>query len=305
MLDACTKNANLVNSHVVEVNGHVLSAKELGQALARRLKPLDALAAKDPVIVTQAKEKVIRDFIVQSVVDDYAKLNNISLSEADLDKEVGTARSTYPDDLSFRRVLAQEDLSMSEWRKQLGESLLTAAVFKKLRQSVSAPTDLEIKRYYEENKERFKRKERIYLRQIVVDDLTKAQALHDELLKKKDFAKAAETFSVSPEAKHGGVVGWVEKGSVDIFDKAFLLPLGGISSVLESSYGFHIFKVERKAPAGQASLDESKPEIIAAIKSKKEQVEFMGWLDKQIRQARVLRNNSLVAAIHVETKGKK
>jgi peptidyl-prolyl cis-trans isomerase C len=289
----------------VEVNSHILTAKDLAVTLARRLKPLDALAAKDPVIVSQAKEKVIRDFIVQSVIDDYAKINNISVPESDLDKEVTLARSNYPDDLSFRRVLAQEDLSMSEWRSQLRASLVTAAVFKHLREKAVAPTDIEIRRYYEENKERYRRKERIFLRQIVLDDLTKAQALHEELVKKKDFAKLATSFSVSPEAKNGGAVGWVEKGSVDIFDKAFLLPLGGLSQVLESNYGFHIFKVERRAPAGLASVEEVRPEIVAALKSKKEQVDFLGWLDKQIRQTRVLRNNDLIQALVAETKGAK
>ena len=289
----------------MEVNSHILTAKDLAITLARRLKPLDALAAKDPVIVSQAKEKVIRDFIVQSVIDDYAKINNISIPESDLDKEVTLARSNYPDDLSFRRVLAQEDLSMSEWRNQLRASLVTAAVFKRLREKAVAPTDIEIRRYYEENKERYRRKERIFLRQIVLDDLTKAQALHEELVKKKDFAKLASSFSVSPEAKNGGAVGWVEKGSVDIFDKAFLLPLGGLSQVLESNYGFHIFKVERRAPAGLASIDEVRPEIVAALKSKKEQVDFLGWLDKQIRQTRVLRNNDLIQALVAETKGAK
>ena len=305
LLFACTKTSQLGNSPVVEVNSHILTAKDLAVTLARRLKPLDALAAKDPVIVSQAKEKVIRDFIVQSVIDDYAKINNISVPESDLDKEVTLARSNYPDDLSFRRVLAQEDLSMSEWRSQLRASLVTAAVFKHLREKAVAPTDIEIRRYYEENKERYRRKERIFLRQIVLDDLTKAQALHEELVKKKDFAKLATSFSVSPEAKNGGAVGWVEKGSVDIFDKAFLLPLGGLSQVLESNYGFHIFKVERRAPAGLASVEEVSPEIVAALKSKKEQVDFLGWLDKQIRQTRVLRNNDLIQALVAETKGAK
>ena len=306
MSASCTKTMSVSNSPVIEVNSHVLTAKELGVELARKLKPLDALAAKDPVIVSQSKEKILRDFIVQSVIDDYANLNKIVVSNEDLDKEINAARSNYPDDLSFRRVLAQEDLSLVDWKNQLRETLLAAAVFQNLRQKIQAPTESEVRRYYDDNKEHYKRKERVYLRQIVVDDLTKAQALHQELVgSKKDFARLAQSFSVSPEGKSGGLVGWIERGSVDIFDKAFELPVGGTSSVLESNYGFHIFRAERKAPAGVASLEEVRPEIIDSLKSKKEQVEFMGWLDKQIRQTRVLRNNELIQSIQTETKGKK
>ena len=115
----------------------------------------------------------------------------------------------------------------------------------------------------------------------------------------------AKKYSVSPEGKNGGEVGWIERGSVDIFDKAFLLPLGGVSQVLESAYGFHLFKTERKAAAGIASLDEVRPQIIQLLQAQKEQIEFMGWLDKQLKVVRILKNSELIAAIGVETKGQK
>ena len=110
---------------------------------------------------------------------------------------------------------------------------------------------------------------------------------------------------MAPEAKSGGLVGWVERGSVDIFDKAFLLPVGGTSQVLESSYGFHIFKVERKAAPGYASVDEVRSQVLQALAGKREQAEFSSWLDKQIRASKVLRDNDLISAISVETRGQK
>jgi len=304
-LAACTGPSRLSSSPVIEVNQHVLTAQELAVQLARRLKNLDALTAKEPLAVNRAKDKILRDFVIQSVLTDYAQLNNLSVTEEQVDKEVNVVRANYPDDLSFRRLLAQEDLSLSEWRNSVRESLLTSVVFKKIGEKTSKPAESDIKNYFEDNKERYRRKERIFLRQIVLDDLTKAQAVHAEAAKSKDFSTLAKKYSVAPEAKEGGLVGWVEKGSVDIFDKAFQLPIGGVSPVLESSYGFHIFKVERKAAAGSVALEEVRPEIMSLLSAQKEQVEFIGWLDKQIRQTRVLRNTALIQAISVETKGKK
>lgn len=289
---------------VLQVNDHFFSAKDLANQLARRLKNFDALSAKDPNNIQRAKEDILRVFILQSLINDYAKANQISVDDADVEKEVDSFRSSYPDDLSFRRVLAEENLSFSEWKDQMKQTLLEKKVFKKLSEKTQAPTAAEIKQYYEENKSFYKRRERIYLRQIIVDDFSKAQNIRDEL-KKKDFIELAKKYSVAPEAKTGGLVGWVERGSVDIFDKAFLLPVGGMSQVLESSYGFHIFKVERKAPPGYASIEEVQPQILQVLSGKKEQAEFSSWLDKQIRASKVLRDNDLISAISVETRGPK
>jgi peptidyl-prolyl cis-trans isomerase C len=305
MTSGCELGASrLASKPVVQVNDRSLSAKEFADHLARQLKDFDALAAKDPNNVKRAKEDVIRVFILQTLIEDFAKANKLIIEDSELEKEINQFRSSYPDDLSFRRALAEENLSMSDWKEELRHTLLSRKVFKKISEKIAQPTDEEIRKYYEDNKNLYKRKERIYLRQIISDELTKAQSVHDEL-KKRDFVDLAKKYSVAPEAKSGGLVGWIEKGSVDIFDKAFALPIGGTSQVLESAYGFHIFKVERKIGPGFATIEEVRAEIIQALLGKKEQAEFASWLDKQIRSSRVLRDNELISAISIETRGQR
>jgi peptidyl-prolyl cis-trans isomerase C len=291
------------NKPVVQVNGTNLTTKEFSDQLARKLKNFDALGAKDPQNITRAKNEIVRSFILKTITVNYAEKEGIEVESSEIEKEINSFRASYPDDLSFRRALADESLSLADWREELAYSLLERKVFQKLSEKIPAPTDEEISKYYEENKARYKRTERILLRQIVTDDLQKAQSVRDEM-KGKDFAEVAKKVSVAPEAKNGGLVGWVEKGSVDIFDKAFALPVGSLSQVLESSYGFHIFKVEKKMPAGFVEKTEVKEEIIQAINGKKEQGEFASWLDKQIRASRVLKDSAIIDAITVETRGK-
>jgi peptidyl-prolyl cis-trans isomerase C len=299
-LGACTFSDSVSKKSVIEINDKSMTAKEFSDKLANRLKKYDALVAKDPNTLARTKEDILREFVMAAISENYAKSQNISVSDEELEKEINSVRSNYPDDLSFRRVLSEEGKSFVDWKKELKQTLLQRKVFATLNSKVLPPTPEEIRKTYEENKERFKRKERIYLRQIVLDELSKAQAVKEES-RKKDFSELAKKFSVAPEGKAGGLVGWVEKGSVDIFDKAFNLPIGGISQVLESTYGFHIFKVERRAPQGYASIEEVKDILVQEIQGRKEQGEFANWLDKQIRATRVLRNNDLIKSIVVET----
>ncbi len=302
IFSGCTwSNKSVGSKPVVKVNDEVLTTKALADRLARQLKNLDALSAKDPNNVRRAKEEIIASFILSSLVKKFAADSKISVSDQELETEINSFRASYPDDLSFRRALADENLSLSEWKEELRLTLLERKVNQKVTSQVSAPTALEISAYYNENKERFRRAERILLRQIIVDDLTKAQAIRDEA-KKKNFIELAKKFSVAPEGKAGGLVGWVEKGTVDTFDKAFSLPVGGMSQVLESSYGFHIFKVDAKKPPSIASIDEVRPLIEQIVRGKKEQADFSAWLDVQIRQSRVLRDNTLIDSLIVETR---
>ncbi len=304
-LGACDlKKSRVANRPVAQVNDEILTAQSFSTQLARRLKNFDALPAKDAKNIQRAKEDIIQVFIMRALVANYSRGANITVAEDEVEKEVNKFRSSYPDDLSFRRALADESISILDWKDELRHTLLERKVLAKISEKLTPPTAEEIKQYYDENKERFHRKERVYVRQIIVDDLTKAQNIRDEL-RKKDFKELARKFSVASEAKSGGLVGWIERGTVDIFDKAFTLPDGGTSPVLESPYGFHIFRVEKKSPAGFAPIEQVKEQIIQAIMGKKEQAEFSGWLDKQIRSTKVLRDNELISAISVETREKK
>lgn len=287
---------------VVKVNERQLTLKEYAEKLSRSLKNFDAVVARNPTQIQRSRNAVIRDFILESLIGDHAEKLSIQVSSKEWDEEVTTIRSSYPDDLSFRKALAEENIALSEWKEQVRHTVLKRKVFEALGNKVETPTEEELKHYYEENKDRFRYKERILLRQIVVDDLGKAQDLQQEIKKKKGFAEMAKKFSVAPERKNGGLVGWIERGSIETFEKAFSQSLGAVSSVLESPYGFHLFKVEKKEPAGVRKFEEVRALVDQLVRSQREQKAYTAWLDEQIRSSRVWINYDLINQIKVETR---
>lgn len=275
--------------------------KEFSQRLARRLKDLDALTAKDPATVQNAKDEIIRGYIVRSLLMDWALAQNIRISDSQVDEEAARLRANYPDDLSFRRALAEENLSFSEWREEVRHSLIERAVFEKIGEKIKNPSEDEVRRYFEENRARFKKKERVFIRQIVVDEESKAELLRNEI-RTKDFSSLAKKYSIAPEAPQGGAVGWVEKGTVDFFDPVFSQNIGTVSQVIHSPFGFHLIKVEKKLPPSNGSLDDVRPQIIRQIRAQREQAEFVAWLDSQIRSSQILKDEQALRAINVETR---
>ncbi len=304
MLNSCTwKSQKIPEQPVVKVNETQLTLKEYAERLSRYLKNFDAVVARSPQQVQRARDSIVRKFILDSLLEEHATKNGIAVTPKEIHDEINEIRSGYPDDISFRKVLAEENIAVSEWIDLVRHTVLKKRVFQSLDAKISKPTEEELKKYYEENKDRFRYKERILLRQIVLDDMGKAQDVVEDLKKKKrDFADMAKKFSIAPERKNGGLVGWVERGSVDVFEKAFLLPVNQYGTILESSFGHHIFKVEKKEPAGVKKFDEVRALVDQLVMSQREQKEYTQWLDKQIRASKVWINYELINQIKVETR---
>jgi parvulin-like peptidyl-prolyl isomerase len=66
------------------------------------------------------------------------------------------------------------------------------------------------------------------------------------------------------------------------FNVVFGLPRGGISGIVKSPYGFHIFKLEDKRPAGRRSIEEAGKEIESKLRREKQEKRFKQWM-KELR----------------------
>lgn len=289
---------------VVQVNDHTLTAQEFSLLLARRLKGLDALSAKDPLSVERAKQEIVKNFITRSLILDYARAHDIQLENKDLEKEIEKIRAGYPDDLSFRKELAQESISFADWREQLRFLLIEKLVFQKISEKNKPLSEDDLKKYYEQRKDFFKRKERIYFRQIVLEDEARAEIILADL-KKRSFEDLAKRYSITPEGKDGGLVGWIEKGNVDYFDPLFTKPVGVALAPFKSPFGYHIVKIEKKSPASVLPFESVRPLLSQELLAKREQAAFVSWLDAQLRASRVLKDTDLLNSIKIETRGEK
>lgn len=303
-LSGCTqKKTDPSHQVVLKVNDQELNLKRFSLLLARRLKNVPAFIAKDPIYIDRIKGEVIAQFISFGLIQEWSLQNQITISNPQLEKEIEKIRKDYPDDLSFRKFLAQEGLSFSDWRSDLKNGLLEQAFFNQLRSGLIAPTAKEIQQFYESNKSKYKTKERILLRQIVVSDQIKAESLLRDA-QKGDFVMLAKRYSIAPEAKNGGLLGWIEAGSLTEFDALFKAQPMKIQ-IIKTPAGYHLVRIEKKMPAGFLSPSEVQALISEDLMAQKEQAAFLAWTDRQLRNSHVFKNTDLINAIKVETRGEK
>ena len=125
--------------------------------------------------------------------------------------------------------------------------------------------DEEIQEYYRENKKEFLLPERVKVSQILLPNEVKAVEILESLEKgdPEEFKKMARNQSIGVEAARGGEMGVFAMGQLpEEMEKAiFALEEGEMSPVLESSYGFHIFRLDSRYEPELISPVQAAPDI--------------------------------------------
>ncbi len=125
--------------------------------------------------------------------------------------------------------------------------------------------DDEVHAYYEEHKKEFLVAERVRVSQILLDTETRAVDVLRRLgdASEAEFRKIAMQESIGPEAFKGGAMGVFKAGDLPFEMEKVVFPLeeGRLSPVVESSYGYHIFRVDRKFPPQLLPEAEAAPAI--------------------------------------------
>ena len=102
----------------------------------------------------------------------------------------------------------------------------------------------------------------------------KAEDILNQLKARAKFEDLAKKYSEDPgSGKQGGSLGWIGRGrTVPEFEKtAFSLPKGQLSGLVQSSYGYHIIRVDDKQQAHVKPLAEVKDQIETVLKQQKAQ----------------------------------
>jgi peptidyl-prolyl cis-trans isomerase C len=81
-------------------------------------------------------------------------------------------------------------------------------------------------------------------RHILVDDLVRAETIHQKIIDGFDFSDLAKDHSKCPSKAQGGDLGDFGRGQmVQPFEEAtFNLPVGGLSRPVQTQFGYHVIQ---------------------------------------------------------------
>lgn len=227
-------------------------------------------------MITLARQ-VVSDLVDEEILVQRARGDtSIVVADADVattvDQQMKKLRENFKTDAEFVQALKSGGFgNQEEYRRWLSDQARRRALSQKLIQHLqqsgkmisAAVTESEITEAFEKNRTQLpKRPATLTFRQIVIATTptakakelarAKAESLLAEINRGGDFANIAKRESMDPGSKEqGGDLGWNRRGvMVQAFDQMmFALNPGQVSPVVETSYGYHIIKVERVKPS--------------------------------------------------------
>ncbi|MBX3329943.1 MAG: peptidyl-prolyl cis-trans isomerase [Nitrospira sp.] len=149
--------------------------------------------------------------------------------------------------------------------------------------------DSELKRFYQEHRDRFAHPEEYQLSQIIIqprssdglaEGLAKARQAMDDLKRGEKFEDVAMQYSDGANALQGGRLGWVRQGElIPAIEQAVahLVP-GGISNIIEGPEGIRIIRMDDRKPKQFRRFEDVRREIQELVYHQKSEEMYQSWL---------------------------
>lgn len=236
-----------------------------GQELTRRLKIAESMA--------------LTTMIERRIQLQEAKARGIEVSDEEVKQAIQQMKQ------QGEKIDETDAWTLKNVRDQL---MLLRVVDREVRSGVMV-VDSDMRRYYQEHRDRFALPEEYTLSQILLarrslDDGTASKAKAREILallkQGETFEDLAIQFSEGPNASRGGALGLVRQGELmPAIERAIAnLGPGGISDPVDTPEGIHIVRIEEKLPKQFRPYEAVKTEIQGLVFQQKSEDVFQAWL---------------------------
>lgn len=165
---------------------------------------------------------------------------------------------------------------VKEKLEELKKRIMVEAYLKKKVDALANISDDEMKKFYEQNRAKFKTADQVKASHILVKSEKEATDLLAKVKAGDNFEELAKKHSTDGAATKGGDLGWFSKGSmIPEFEKVvFGMKENQISDIVKTKFGYHIIKLTGKRPAGERTFDEVKEQIKTSMLPAKQQEAF-------------------------------
>jgi peptidyl-prolyl cis-trans isomerase C len=287
---------------VATVNGEVVARADFERELANEVAP-----ELTPQEVEPFKRALLDTRVKQLLLLQAAKQSNVTVSAAEVDRGVLRLSSDYPEG-NLSEALSQGQKSMAELKAETATRLTIEKLYAEHVYPRVAVTEEELRAYYAAHEAEFNEPEQVRAAQLVVKGVDEARRLQKELKGNgKKFAELARRYSLSPDAKVGGDLGFFARGQMppEFEEVAFRLRVGEVSDVVSTDYGYHLFRVLERRPARKRDLADVRPQVEARLLEEKRLAAQEEYVKGLRARAQVWVNEPVLQGLKIRANGAK
>lgn len=292
-LVACEKIEMLSRPYVAVVNGSKIYLADYQAVVDQKINMVSREFLDQPELRKRFEEEVLDSMITEKIMFQRAQELNITVSDAELDSRIKEIKKDYGQD--FTGLFQRENVNYEKWKEDFKKELLLQKLVAMDVNDKIKISDEEAQDYFNQHRDNYKKESRVRIAQIVVRDMAMAQKAVEKLDAGEDFAKVAASMSIGPEAQNGGDLGFITKWVMpEPLDKTiFKIPVNKISPIVQSSYGFHIFKILQSQSAKPADFADVREDVIADIRLQKEDTAFAAWQEELKKKAVIKKQTNI------------
>lgn len=295
------EKSSLTPAVVAMVNGTAITRPELDRAVKIMLSQNNGGKTLSGEERKMAEKSVLDQLIAAELL--YQAGQKLPISDVDkkVDAQVNQNKAKFTSQEVYEKALKENGLTESDLRLFARKEIFINNLIEKEIASRVNISDADVKKFYDENIDKFKHEETVKASHILVgvdskasdEDKKKAKEKAEALLKRvkggEDFAEVAKKESSCPSSVQGGDLGYFSKGQmVPAFENAaFSLNPGEISGLVETQYGYHIIKMVDRKPAGTDAFDDVKGKIRSYLQVQEIQKGIGDYIEKLRKEGTV------------------
>jgi peptidyl-prolyl cis-trans isomerase C len=267
---------------IATLNAHDIHRDEFEQFLASKMGDIGIADVSDSI-----RSEMLDEYLKRRLVLDEAARMGLTVTSAEIDESAQDNPQLKP------------SVATAATREEMARDLLVEKFYRQIALRDVRVSPEEVQQYIEKNQSRLTDRPGFLLREIRVQSREEADRLHGEVTEgRRDFASVARLHSDAPNAEQNGLTRYDEGQLPDLLEKAVQqLQPGDVSPVIESNYGFHMFKLEQRiqphAPEERRSqLDERRAQLTEELVARKNQQAVDKAIDLLISQSKIQIANS-------------
>jgi peptidyl-prolyl cis-trans isomerase C len=245
------------------------------------------------------RSKLLDHLIVNKILIQKATEQDKALARKQVDDYLAQARTNAPTPEAFEQEIKATGMTLAQVRDRMEEDRMCQSILVHEATNGIVITDVEVKKFYQENPDKFQIPERAHVAHILVStqDAVTRQPLPPEKKKEKlklanelkaraekgeDFAALAKQFSDDPGSKNkGGEYTFPRGQMVPEFEAAaFSMKTNQISEPVETQFGYHVIKLLEKLPASTEDFAKAEPAIRDYLTERQAEKVLPAYLDK-------------------------
>ena len=288
----------VVDRIVAVVNDEIITLYDLNETLKpyeANIQALDYSPEKKRETLFKLRADLLNKLVDEKLADQQIKQNNITISTKEIDatiERIKESRSYTDEDL--RAGLAEQGMTIEEYRENLKKQLLRGRLVNREVKSKIVITSQDIEKYYNEHIEKYAGEKKYHIWNIFVrfsrmtDEsqkqiaLGKMEAVLNQLRQGRSFESLAAGKPDSPTSPEGTDLGLyrLDELSSQLRNVVQDLKAGEFSSILETDRGYQIIYVQKIMGANPKTLAEVKGEIEDVLYNEAIDNRYNTWLSE-------------------------